>query len=77
MSQIIAELNIWWETERIVVKPYAAMGGLHAARCSLRHRRATPPGGLGASTRHDVDLSHAVFHHGWWTLSGTRGPAPR
>jgi 2-methylcitrate dehydratase PrpD len=65
-TQITEGLGIRWETERIVVKPYAAMGGLHAALDALfeidgqRHLIADE------IERIDVYLSHAVFHHGWW-----------
>ena len=66
VSQIIAELNIRWETERIVVKPYAAMGGLHAALDALFDIDAQRPLVARDIDSIDVDLSHAVFHHGWW-----------
>jgi 2-methylcitrate dehydratase PrpD len=67
-TQIAGGLGERWETERIVVKPYAAMGGLHApldALCEINGRR---PLRADEIERIEVDLSHAVYHHGWWQL---------
>lgn len=65
-SQITSGLGKRWETERITVKPYAAMGGLHAAIDAIfqldAKRRLVP----AEISRIDVDLAHAVFHHGGW-----------
>lgn len=67
-SQIAAGLGQHWETERIVIKPYAAMGGLHAPLDVLfdidgqRKLRAGEIEGI------EIDMAHAVFHHGWWKL---------
>jgi 2-methylcitrate dehydratase PrpD len=68
VSQIDAELGTRWETERITIKPYAAMGGLHTAidaMLEIVHANAISPVDV---ERIDVDLSEAVFHHGWWHL---------
>ena len=67
-SQIADGLGGRWETQRIVVKPYAAMAGLHSPLDALfeidarRHLRADE------IERIEVELSHAVYHHGWWEL---------
>jgi 2-methylcitrate dehydratase PrpD len=66
-SQIAAELGERWETERIVIKPYAAMGGLHAALDAL-FDIASQRSLVAEEIHHiDVEVSHAVYHHGWWT----------
>jgi 2-methylcitrate dehydratase PrpD len=65
-SQIDSELGERWETEQIAVKPYAAMGGLHAAidaAADIRERRALHAEEIASV---DVELSDAVYHHGWW-----------
>lgn len=67
-AQITDGLGERWETERIVIKPYAAMGGLHApldALFDIGRKRKLQPGDI---KRIDVYVSHAVYHHGWWEL---------
>lgn len=67
-AQITDGLGERWETERIVIKPYAAMGGLHApldALFDIGRKRALRPDDI---KRVDVHVSHAVYHHGWWEL---------
>jgi len=67
-TQIAHGLGDHWETPRFVLKAHAAMGGLHAGLDALldlveQHRlRASDIDSI------DVDLSHAVYHHGWWDL---------
>ena len=55
-----------WEIERIVVKPYAAMGGLLGAIEALLEITGVNPFGPDDVERIDVDLSEPVYHHGWW-----------
>lgn len=65
-SQITSGLGQRWEVERIVIKPYAAMGGIHSpldALFDIGRQRAL---NAGAIARIECDVSHAVFHHGWW-----------
>ncbi len=65
-SQIAAELGARWETQTIALKPYAAMGGLHAPLdiiLDLDARETLVPEDVASI---DVYLSHAVYHHGWW-----------
>jgi aconitate decarboxylase len=64
--QISAELGERWETDRIVIKPYAAMGGLHAALDALFEIASKRPLVAAEIDHIDVELSHAVYHHGWW-----------
>jgi 2-methylcitrate dehydratase PrpD len=63
-GQIAADLGQRWETERIMVKQFAAMGGLHSAiAAALRLRdRVT----ASAIDRIDVDVAETIYHHGWW-----------
>lgn len=67
-GQIAEALGERWETERIVVKPYAAMGGLHAPLDALFEMAARRPLRPQDIRRIDVYVSHSVFHHGWWLL---------
>lgn len=64
-TQIAKGLGAEWETERIVLKAYAAMGGLHAGLDALF---GLPALNANEIERIDIDLSHAVYHHGWWNL---------
>ena len=57
-----------WETRRIAVKPYAAMGGLHAPLDAIFDLLAQRPFKSDEIERIDIYLSHAVYHHGWWKL---------
>jgi aconitate decarboxylase len=66
VTQITLDLGERWETERIVVKPYAAMGGLHAALDALFDIIRTNDIRAVDVEQIDVDLSEAVYHHGWW-----------
>ena len=65
-SQITSGLGERWEVERIVIKPYAAMGGIHSpldALFDIGRQRALKAADIA---RIECDVSHAVFHHGWW-----------
>ncbi|MDE1172685.1 MAG: MmgE/PrpD family protein [Parvibaculaceae bacterium] len=67
-SQITRELGESWETQRIVVKPYAAMGALHAPLDALFEIAARRPLRADEIVKVDVDMSHAAYHHGWWKV---------
>ncbi|NMM87369.1 MmgE/PrpD family protein [Rhodococcus sp. SRB_17] len=67
-SQVCAELGERWETERIVVKPYAAMGALHAPLDCLFALLKKDQFAADEVERIDVEMSHAAYHHGWWNL---------
>jgi aconitate decarboxylase len=67
-TQIADALGARWETEQIVIKPYAAMGGLHAPLDALFEIGAKRKLVADEIERIEIDLSHVVFHHGWWVL---------
>jgi 2-methylcitrate dehydratase PrpD len=67
-GKITEALGERWETERIAIKPYAAMGALHAPLDAIFHIMKERPLSSGEIDRVDVDLSHAAYHHGWWRL---------
>jgi aconitate decarboxylase len=67
-GKIVGGLGEQWETERIAVKPYAAMGALHAPLDAIFHIMAQRPLNSQEIDRIDIDMSHAAYHHGWWRL---------
>lgn len=63
---IVANLGSEWLANGIVLKPYAAMGGLHApldAILAIRARRFFRPNEIA---RIEIELAGAAYHHGWW-----------
>jgi 2-methylcitrate dehydratase PrpD len=53
-----------WETSTIMVKSYAAMGGLHGAIDAARQLRTTlDPGRIA---RIDITVGTTIYKHGWW-----------
>ena len=66
--QLTKGLGTHWETQRIAVKPYAAMGALHAPLDAIFDILAKRPLTAETIERIDIDLSHAAYHHGWWVL---------
>ncbi len=65
-SQIASELGTRWEVERIVIKSYAAMGGIHSPLDALFEAAARRPLKAEQIASIECDVSHAVYHHGWW-----------
>jgi aconitate decarboxylase len=65
-SQITNGLGTRWEVERIVIKPYAAMGGIHSPLDALFDVGAKRTLKANEIARIECDVSHAVYHHGWW-----------
>ena len=57
-----------WETQRIAIKPYAAMGALHAPLDAIFHLMKQRPLRDEEIDRVDIYMSHAAYHHGWWQL---------
>jgi aconitate decarboxylase len=57
-----------WEIQRIAVKPYAAMGALHAPLDAIFDIMAKWPFKSAEIEHIDIDMSHAAYHHGWWKL---------
>src|ERR1700741_4294885 len=73
-SQIYANLGQQWETERIAVKAYAAMGLLHAGIAAALQLRAA--GGFTAAQidRNDSDRPEAAYGHGGWQAERPLAP---
>lgn len=67
-AQVTDGLGERWETLRIAIKPYAAMGALHAPLDALFDIQARRPFAADEVERMDVYMSHAGYHHGWWSL---------
>jgi aconitate decarboxylase len=65
-SRIYHGLGTEWETRRIAVKAYAAMGLLHAGIAAALELRAA--GGFTAADidRIDIDMPEAAYGHGGW-----------
>src|ERR1700678_2508025 len=61
---IYAGLGQLWETERIAVKPYSAMGLLHAAIDAALELR--PKANVSQIQRIDIDMGDAAYSHGGW-----------
>jgi len=65
-QQVIAGLGEIWHTELIMVKSYAAQGGLHGviqAALELRAEHHIEPATV---ERIEIRVGHSVYHHGWW-----------
>jgi 2-methylcitrate dehydratase PrpD len=65
-AEITAGLGQRWETELIMVKSYAAQGGLHGvieAALALRAGHDIDP---AAIEKIDIGVGDAVYRHGWW-----------
>jgi 2-methylcitrate dehydratase PrpD len=58
------DLGTRWETGTIMVKSYAAMGGLHGAVDAARALR--PHLGPARITGIDITVGSTVHKHGWW-----------
>jgi 2-methylcitrate dehydratase PrpD len=67
-GKVVAGLGDRWETTRIAIKPYAAMGALHAPLDAIFDVMARRPLQSHEIERIDIDMSHAAYHHGWWKL---------
>lgn len=67
-GKVVDGLGERWETSRIAIKPYAAMGALHAPLDALFNIAARRPLEPERIERIDVYMSHAAYHHGWWPL---------
>jgi 2-methylcitrate dehydratase PrpD len=61
---IYAGLGHLWETERIAVKAYSAMGLLHAAIDAALELRPTVD--VNLIQRIDIDMAEAAYAHGGW-----------
>ena len=65
-AEIYAGLGSVWETERIAVKAYAAMGLLHAAIDAALQLRSEDKVQPDQIERIDIDMPEAAFGHGGW-----------
>src|SRR5271156_1218709 len=65
-EQIYAGLGSVWETERIAVKAYAAMGLLHAAIDAALQLRSEDKVQANQIGRIDIDMPEAAYGHGGW-----------
>jgi aconitate decarboxylase len=63
-EKIYAGLGTVWETERISIKAYSAMGLLHAAIDAALKLR--PEVSLSEIERIDIDMAEAAYSHGGW-----------
>jgi aconitate decarboxylase len=63
-EEIYAGLGNLWETERIAVKPYSAMGLLHAAIDAALELRSKV--NVSQIKRIDIDMAEAAYAHGGW-----------
>src|SRR4029077_16218093 len=63
-EEISAGLGVLWETQRIAVKPYSAMGLLHAAIDAALELR--PKVDVSKIQRIDIDMGDAAYAHGGW-----------
>jgi 2-methylcitrate dehydratase PrpD len=63
-EQIYAGLGTVWETGRIEIKPYSAMGLLHAAIDAALQLR--PKVSVSEIARIDIDMPEAAYGHGGW-----------
>jgi 2-methylcitrate dehydratase PrpD len=63
-EQIYAGLGTVWQTERIVIKPYAAMGLLHPAIDAALQLR--PEVRVSEIKQIDIDMPEAAYGHGGW-----------
>ena len=63
-SLLTGELGQRWETTIIMVKSYAAMGGLHGAIDAARKvRSSVAPEDISTI---DITVGETVYKHGWW-----------
>jgi 2-methylcitrate dehydratase PrpD len=67
-GKITDGLGKTWETRRIAVKPYAAMGALHAPLDAILDIVKERPLKAADIDTIDIEMSHAAYHHGWWKL---------
>jgi aconitate decarboxylase len=65
-GQIYAGLGTLWETDRIAVKAYAAMGLLHAAIDAALQLRFEDKVQADQIERIDIDMPEAAYGHGGW-----------
>jgi 2-methylcitrate dehydratase PrpD len=65
-AQVIAGLGQGWHTELIMVKSYAAQGGLHGTIQAALELRAEHHIDPKTVSHIEIRVGHTVYHHGWW-----------
>jgi 2-methylcitrate dehydratase PrpD len=65
-TQITEGLGEFWHTNVIMVKSYAAQGGLHGTIQAALELRAEHDIDPNAIEKIEIRVGHAVYHHGWW-----------
>lgn len=65
-AQVTAGLGEVWQTETVMVKSYAAQGGLHGTIQAALELRAEPGFDPAAVQHLEIRVGHAIYHHGWW-----------
>jgi 2-methylcitrate dehydratase PrpD len=73
-SKIYAGLGSVWETERIAVKAYAAMGLLHAGIAAALQLRAAGGFTVDDIKQIDIDMPEAAYGHGGWQAERPLAP---
>src|SRR6516164_10229707 len=64
-SLLTGQLGQRWETTIIMVKSYAAMGGLHGAVDAARQLRSSvAPEDI---SKVDITVGETIYKHGWWS----------
>jgi 2-methylcitrate dehydratase PrpD len=65
-AQVIAGLGEGWHTDFIMVKSYAAQGGLHGTIQAALELRAEHKFDPKTVSHIEIRVGHTVYHHGWW-----------
>ncbi|KAH7181192.1 hypothetical protein DER46DRAFT_631740 [Fusarium sp. MPI-SDFR-AT-0072] len=68
-EELTSELGIRWQTNGIMIKPYAAMAGTHPSIDCIRHLQEQNPDRMkrfDGIKKIDILLGEAAFHHGGW-----------
>ncbi|EXK48046.1 hypothetical protein FOMG_01187 [Fusarium oxysporum f. sp. melonis 26406] len=68
-QELTSELGIRWQTNGIVIKPYAAMAGTHPSIDCIRHLQEQNPDRMkrfDGIKKIDILLGETAFHHGGW-----------
>jgi 2-methylcitrate dehydratase PrpD len=65
-GQVCLDLGERWETERVAIKPHAAMGGLHGGIDAVLELAEGRRLGSDEIEHVEVRVGEAVFHHGGW-----------
>ncbi len=65
-AQVIAGLGEGWHTEIIMIKSYAAQGGLHGTIQAALELRAEHDLDPKTISHIEIRVGHTIYHHGWW-----------